>query len=202
MWLPKSLTLQGEVTKYMRVSQSPFYNHKFLRTFFLLTICRNRLFQIFAFLILSEANNRHLYRCLAPNISTRGLSDHITIAISLGIYGTMNTLLKQKGVSMDFSFLGLLWQCILGAPTLKSKSVSVKFLCSAEDRYWTVVTIILQWGNKALGELKDQQWQRLASAVCLQANVLKTMCSYIRCGFRGKRKWIHSTENRFQRNSS
>lgn len=28
--------------------------------------------------------------------------------------------------------------------TLKSKSVSVKFLCRAEDKYWTVVTMILQ----------------------------------------------------------
>lgn len=155
MWLPKSLTLQEKVfCVYHRIHFKIL--NSFLKIFSLLTICRNWLFPIFAFLILSEANNRHLHRCLAPNISTGGLSDHITIAISLGIYGTMNILLKQKGVSIDFSFLGLLWQwCILGAPTLKSKSVSVKFLCNAEDRYWTVVTIILQWGNKALVELKD-----------------------------------------------
>lgn len=39
--------------------------------------------------------------------------------------------------------------------TLKSKSVSVKFLCRAEDRYWTVVTMILQAKTKRRKQKKN-----------------------------------------------
>lgn len=41
--------------------------------------------------------------------------------------------------------------------TLKSKSVSVKFLCRAEDKYWTVVTMILQPKTKRRKQ-KENIW--------------------------------------------
>ena len=96
----------------------------------------------------------------------------------------------MKTGSLVFGFLWLLqrqWR-ILGAPTLKSKSVSVKFLCSAEDRYWTVVTMMLQWGQGA-GRVKGltmapYSW---ASGVCGPcASFLSTSSSRVRCDFKGE----------------
>ena len=70
---------------------------------------------------------------------------------------------------------------------MKSKSVSVKFLCSAEDRYWTVVTMILQGTRRRRVKGLALAPCSLALAVCGPcASFLSTRSSRVRCDFKGE----------------